>query len=85
MHFKTCYSFDVFVSFQPWTLDSSISDENRQAIESMLLEEQYPTVLHRQVHTNYKCWFLCVFSVLTFSYRCLKVCDQSLKAYGCFS
>uniref|UniRef100_A0A671MRI9 Myb-like, SWIRM and MPN domain-containing protein 1 n=1 Tax=Sinocyclocheilus anshuiensis TaxID=1608454 RepID=A0A671MRI9_9TELE len=25
----------------PWTLDSSISDENRQAIESMLLEEQY--------------------------------------------
>uniref|UniRef100_A0A672Q4F0 Myb-like, SWIRM and MPN domain-containing protein 1 n=1 Tax=Sinocyclocheilus grahami TaxID=75366 RepID=A0A672Q4F0_SINGR len=28
-------------SILPWTLDSSISDENRQAIESMLLEEQY--------------------------------------------
>ncbi|XP_056621315.1 histone H2A deubiquitinase MYSM1 [Triplophysa dalaica] len=28
-------------SIRPWTLDSSISDENRQAIESMLLEEQY--------------------------------------------
>ncbi|XP_043075497.1 histone H2A deubiquitinase MYSM1-like [Puntigrus tetrazona] len=27
-------------SILPWTLDSSISDENRQAIESMLLEEQ---------------------------------------------
>ncbi|XP_066532896.1 histone H2A deubiquitinase MYSM1 [Hoplias malabaricus] len=25
----------------PWTLDSSISDENREVIESMLLEEQY--------------------------------------------
>uniref|UniRef100_A0A8C2EIG8 Myb-like, SWIRM and MPN domain-containing protein 1 n=1 Tax=Cyprinus carpio TaxID=7962 RepID=A0A8C2EIG8_CYPCA len=30
-------------SILPWTLDSSISDENRQAIESMLLEEQYPS------------------------------------------
>ncbi|XP_026089507.1 histone H2A deubiquitinase MYSM1 [Carassius auratus] len=28
-------------SIMPWTQDSSISDENRQAIESMLLEEQY--------------------------------------------
>uniref|UniRef100_A0A8C1B0L8 Myb-like, SWIRM and MPN domain-containing protein 1 n=1 Tax=Cyprinus carpio carpio TaxID=630221 RepID=A0A8C1B0L8_CYPCA len=28
-------------SVLPWTLDSSISDENREAIESMLLEEQY--------------------------------------------
>ncbi|XP_056336943.1 histone H2A deubiquitinase MYSM1 [Danio aesculapii] len=28
-------------SVLPWTLDSSISDENRQVIESMLLEEQY--------------------------------------------
>nr|XP_055042479.1 histone H2A deubiquitinase MYSM1 [Misgurnus anguillicaudatus] len=28
-------------SILPWTLDSSISDENREAIESMLLEEQY--------------------------------------------
>uniref|UniRef100_A0A671N6U3 Myb-like, SWIRM and MPN domain-containing protein 1 n=1 Tax=Sinocyclocheilus anshuiensis TaxID=1608454 RepID=A0A671N6U3_9TELE len=28
-------------SILPWTLDSSISDENRQAIEGMLLEEQY--------------------------------------------
>ncbi|XP_051511361.1 histone H2A deubiquitinase MYSM1 isoform X1 [Myxocyprinus asiaticus] len=28
-------------SVLPWMLDSSISDENRQAIESMLLEEQY--------------------------------------------
>uniref|UniRef100_A0A673N4Y7 Myb-like, SWIRM and MPN domain-containing protein 1 n=1 Tax=Sinocyclocheilus rhinocerous TaxID=307959 RepID=A0A673N4Y7_9TELE len=28
-------------SILPWTPDSSISDENRQAIESMLLEEQY--------------------------------------------
>ncbi|TRY66738.1 hypothetical protein DNTS_033079 [Danionella cerebrum] len=28
-------------SLLPWTLDSSISDENREAIESMLLEEQY--------------------------------------------
>lgn len=25
----------------PWTLDSSISDENREVIESMLMEEQY--------------------------------------------
>uniref|UniRef100_A0A673MSH9 Myb-like, SWIRM and MPN domain-containing protein 1 n=1 Tax=Sinocyclocheilus rhinocerous TaxID=307959 RepID=A0A673MSH9_9TELE len=30
-------------SILPWTPDSSISDENRQAIESMLLEEQYPS------------------------------------------
>ncbi|XP_056388924.1 LOW QUALITY PROTEIN: deubiquitinase MYSM1 [Hyla sarda] len=27
--------------FTPWTLDSSISDENRAAIEKMLLEEEY--------------------------------------------
>uniref|UniRef100_A0A3Q4I453 Myb-like, SWIRM and MPN domain-containing protein 1 n=1 Tax=Neolamprologus brichardi TaxID=32507 RepID=A0A3Q4I453_NEOBR len=27
---------------QPWELDSSISPENREAIERMLLEEQYP-------------------------------------------
>ncbi|KAM8930122.1 deubiquitinase MYSM1 [Pelodytes ibericus] len=28
-------------SLTPWTLDSSISDENKSAIEKMLLEEQY--------------------------------------------
>lgn len=27
---------------QPWELDSSISPENRQVIERMLLEEHYP-------------------------------------------
>lgn len=27
---------------QPWTLDSSISEENRAVIEKMLLEEEYP-------------------------------------------
>uniref|UniRef100_A0A3Q4I458 Myb-like, SWIRM and MPN domain-containing protein 1 n=1 Tax=Neolamprologus brichardi TaxID=32507 RepID=A0A3Q4I458_NEOBR len=33
---------------QPWELDSSISPENREAIERMLLEEQYPfTALKR--------------------------------------
>uniref|UniRef100_A0A672PXF2 Myb-like, SWIRM and MPN domain-containing protein 1 n=1 Tax=Sinocyclocheilus grahami TaxID=75366 RepID=A0A672PXF2_SINGR len=37
-------------SILPWTLDSSISDENRQAIESMLLEEQYPS--HFSQHTD---------------------------------
>ncbi|TMS20409.1 Histone H2A deubiquitinase MYSM1 [Larimichthys crocea] len=26
----------------PWELDSSISPENREVIEKMLLEEQYP-------------------------------------------
>lgn len=32
-----------FLSFaQPWELDSSISPENREVIEKMLLEEQYP-------------------------------------------
>lgn len=30
------------VLVQPWELDSSISPENRQVIERMLLEEQYP-------------------------------------------
>lgn len=36
--FSCCF---VFLP-QPWTLDSSISEENREIIESMLLEEQYP-------------------------------------------
>lgn len=31
-------------SVQPWELDSSISPENRQVIERMLLEEQYPSL-----------------------------------------
>lgn len=32
----------VFLCLQPWTLDSSISEENRAVIEKMLLEEEYP-------------------------------------------
>lgn len=32
------YLYDL----QPWTLDSSISEENRAVIEKMLLEEEYP-------------------------------------------
>lgn len=31
------------VVLQPWELDSSISPENREVIERMLLEEQYPS------------------------------------------
>uniref|UniRef100_A0A3Q0S3U8 Myb-like, SWIRM and MPN domain-containing protein 1 n=1 Tax=Amphilophus citrinellus TaxID=61819 RepID=A0A3Q0S3U8_AMPCI len=31
-----------FLFVQPWELDSSISPENREVIERMLLEEQYP-------------------------------------------
>jgi len=34
---KYCVSF-----IQPWELDNSISPENREVIERMLLEEQYP-------------------------------------------
>ena len=31
---------------QPWELDNSISPENREVIERMLLEEQYPSTDH---------------------------------------
>ena len=31
---------------KPWKLDSSISAENRELIENMLLEEQYPPAEH---------------------------------------
>uniref|UniRef100_A0A673JYY9 Myb-like, SWIRM and MPN domain-containing protein 1 n=1 Tax=Sinocyclocheilus rhinocerous TaxID=307959 RepID=A0A673JYY9_9TELE len=47
-------------SILPWTLDSSISDENRQAIESMLLEEQYPS--HFSQHTDSFLFCLCLSS-----------------------
>lgn len=32
---------------QPWELDSSISPENREVIERMLLEEQYPFAVRK--------------------------------------
>ena len=31
---------------QPWELDSTITAENREVIENMLLEEQYPSHKH---------------------------------------
>lgn len=34
---------------QPWTLDSTISEENRAVIEKMLLEEEYPLMIMRKV------------------------------------
>ncbi|MCI4389344.1 hypothetical protein PGIGA_G00096930 [Pangasianodon gigas] len=39
-YFQSAWRTDPAVL--PWTLDNSISDENREIIESMLLEEQYP-------------------------------------------
>lgn len=39
---------------QPWTLDSSISEENRAVIEKMLLEEEYPFLM-----CLYDFFFLC--------------------------
>jgi len=33
----------------PWTLDSTISEENRAVIEKMLLEEEYPLMIMRKV------------------------------------
>lgn len=40
--FLMSHVYFIFFPSQPWTLDNSISEENREIIESMLLEEQYP-------------------------------------------
>lgn len=45
LHLTVRYTLVLIVAsaVQPWELDSSISPENRQVIERMLLEEQYPS------------------------------------------
>uniref|UniRef100_A0A3P8SZI1 Myb-like, SWIRM and MPN domain-containing protein 1 n=1 Tax=Amphiprion percula TaxID=161767 RepID=A0A3P8SZI1_AMPPE len=49
---------------QPWELDSSISPENREVIERMLLEEQYPftdpecTTRCLQPRSSFSLWFI---------------------------
>uniref|UniRef100_A0A3B5LL07 Myb-like, SWIRM and MPN domain-containing protein 1 n=1 Tax=Xiphophorus couchianus TaxID=32473 RepID=A0A3B5LL07_9TELE len=40
---------------QPWELDSSISPENREAIERMLLEEQYPVTTADRLRRRMRC------------------------------
>ncbi|GAB1288641.1 Deubiquitinase MYSM1 [Apodemus speciosus] len=37
----------------PWTLDSTISDENRAVIEKMLLEEEYPSSVMRRIKRKF--------------------------------
>uniref|UniRef100_A0A673CCK8 Myb-like, SWIRM and MPN domain-containing protein 1 n=1 Tax=Sphaeramia orbicularis TaxID=375764 RepID=A0A673CCK8_9TELE len=48
----------------PWELDSSISAENREVIEKMLLEEQYPFTDLKRIMNHSKsscCWHSCSF------------------------